>query len=169
MLPDILDALDGEGGTGTVAERVRALVAEVRRRRTSRGSRWSDAQITDALLASGGRYQGAARMLGCTTTLIRRRVLADPSIRPSGVPQFGRGRPRVNGGRAETIDSKRKARAEYINQNRRARAEEARQAVEAHGDMTKAARALGVSRQAIGARLAWLPKAVSDDARKETA
>ena len=91
MNPDILEALDGEGGAGTLAERVRAVVAEVRRRRGNRV--FPDAAITDALRQSGGNVLRAARLLGCADTCIGTRLKRNPALMPEGVVARKRGRP----------------------------------------------------------------------------
>lgn len=91
MERDILEALDGEGGTGTLAERVRAVVAEVRRRRGNRV--FPDAAITDALRQTGGNALRAARLLGCTDTCVGRRLKRNPTLMPEGLSPLGRGRP----------------------------------------------------------------------------
>lgn len=141
---DATTALDGEGGEGTLADRVRAVVAEVRRLRALGPLRsCTDAEITEALRASGGRYTGAARLLGISPGSVHERVQNHPEIRPEGVPTFGPGRPR---GRTQVAK---------VDAAREERAEEARRAVEAHGTPAAAARALGVTRQTISNRLAW--------------
>jgi len=53
------------------------------------------AAITDALRASGGVVDRAARALGVDPASLRRSLRHDPGAWPEGVPRLGAGRPRV--------------------------------------------------------------------------
>lgn len=142
---------DGHAPDGPTLAEVLARLADaeaelLRLRELGTLRAYTDAAITEALRESGGRISGAARALGCSRTVIVERIRVRPEVRPPGLPKFGPGRPQ---GRSKVAE---------IDEARERRAEEAQRAVEDHGTPAAAARALGVTRQTIANRLAWVRK-----------
>ena len=99
--------------------------------------RRTDAEVTAALIASGGWINAAARALGMTGHGLSTRLASRPDLWPHGVPRRPRGGPRLE-------DADREVTTRAIR--------------DAGGNVAAAARALGITKQGLTVRLRSHPE-----------